>query len=288
MDPGTGLTVLGTALGSQKLVEKILGPTADYLGAGMRDWTEQRVKNVGRVFENAKKKLGDRIDGPGKVPPKVLKGILGEGSYCEDEVAADYFGGVLASSRTEVGRDDRGAAFVALLGRLSTYQIRSHYFFYSLIRIVYEGLKENIGVAEGRQRLTTFIPVTAYIVAMEFGKSENVPAIISHVMFGLSREALIEGQFMFGGAELSKKYPVASGPGIVFAPSALGVELFLWAHGQGDLQTNSILNPAVHLTSDVQITSGLGIRSTVFPDRGFPKPEADKAISGPEETKPTV
>jgi len=287
MDPGTGLTLLGGALGSVKVVEKILGPTADYLGAGMRDWTEQRVKNVGRVFENAKKKLGDRIDGPGKVPPKVLKGILGEGAYCEDEVAADYFGGVLASSRTEVGRDDRGAAFVALLGRLSTYQIRSHYFFYSLIRIVYEGLKENIGVAEGRLRLTTFIPVTAYIVAMEFGKSENVPAIMSHVMFGLSREALIEDQFMFGGGELSKKYSVVSGPGIVFAPSALGVELFLWAHGQGDLQTNDILNPSVHLASDVQIATGPGIRSTVFPDRGFPKPEAE-TLSGPEGTKPTV
>ena len=120
-------------------------------------------------------------------------------------MAADYFGGVLASSRTEVGRDDRGAAFVALLGRLSTYQIRSHYFFYSLIRIVYEGLKENIGVAEGRLRLTTFIPVTAYIVAMEFGKRENVPAIMSHVMFGLSREALIEDQFMFGGGRAKQE-----------------------------------------------------------------------------------
>ena len=38
MDPGTGLTLLGGALGSVKVVEKILGPTADYLGAGMRDW----------------------------------------------------------------------------------------------------------------------------------------------------------------------------------------------------------------------------------------------------------
>jgi hypothetical protein len=33
VDPGTGLVVLGTALGSNELVVKTLGPTADYLAA---------------------------------------------------------------------------------------------------------------------------------------------------------------------------------------------------------------------------------------------------------------
>lgn len=46
MKPGTGLTILGTAVGSAKLVEKLLGPTADYLGEGLRQWTEKRVENV--------------------------------------------------------------------------------------------------------------------------------------------------------------------------------------------------------------------------------------------------
>ena len=31
MDPGTGLTILGSAIGGAKLVEKLLGPTADYI-----------------------------------------------------------------------------------------------------------------------------------------------------------------------------------------------------------------------------------------------------------------
>jgi hypothetical protein len=78
-------------------------------------------------------------------------------------VSTEYFGGVLASSRTEVGRDDRGAAFVALIGRLSSYQIRSHYFFY------------------------TFVPMQSYASAMEFGEDENFDVLLSHVLFGLSR-----------------------------------------------------------------------------------------------------
>jgi hypothetical protein len=102
MDPGTGLTVLGAALGSKELVVKILGPTADYLGAGLKDWTERATMNVQRVFYQAAKKLGNRIG-------------------------------------SEIGRDDRGAAHVALIGRLSAYQIRSHYFFYSIIRHLYGG-----------------------------------------------------------------------------------------------------------------------------------------------------
>lgn len=273
IDPGTGLTVLGTALGSKDLVVKLLGPTADYLGGGVRDWTERSVKNIGRVFEIARKKLGDKIDTHGAVPPKVLKGIIGEAPFCDDELAAEYFGGVLASSRSGVGRDDRGAAFVALIGRLSTYQIRSHFFFYSLIRMIYEGSTENIGVQEGRLRLKTFIPLSSYSTAMEFGEGESLPVLVSHVMFGLAREALIELSFSFGMTEhVRSEYGSATVPGLVFTPSALGVELYHWAHGKGDVGLLGILNPEVKLESDAKITTSPGICSVNFPERGFPKP----------------
>jgi hypothetical protein len=51
MEPATGLTILGTAVGSAKVIEKMLGPTADYLGTGLKDWTEKAGRNVGRIFE---------------------------------------------------------------------------------------------------------------------------------------------------------------------------------------------------------------------------------------------
>jgi len=44
VDPGTGLTILGSAVGRAKLVEKILGPTAEYLGNGIRTWRENRIR----------------------------------------------------------------------------------------------------------------------------------------------------------------------------------------------------------------------------------------------------
>ena len=119
IDPGTGLTILGSAIGGAKVVEKILGPTADYIGGQLKEWTEKKIKNTANIFKNAEKKLGDKINDEGKVPPKVLKGILEDGAWCEEELQVEYFVGVLASSRSGVSRDDRGAYFVSIISRLS-------------------------------------------------------------------------------------------------------------------------------------------------------------------------
>src|SRR6185503_17313077 len=99
INPESAATAVGTYFGLKELVPKILGPTADYIGAGLRGYTERASANVRRIFENAGTKLGEELDKPGQVSPKVLKEILGEGCVAEDELAAEYFGGVLASSR---------------------------------------------------------------------------------------------------------------------------------------------------------------------------------------------
>lgn len=108
-DPITavGAGAIAAYLGKDGLA-KLLGPTADYLGGELQAYTQRRMENVGRIFSRAESKLGDKLERPGQVPPKVLKTIINDGSYADDELAVEYFGGVLASSRTEIGRDDRG------------------------------------------------------------------------------------------------------------------------------------------------------------------------------------
>jgi hypothetical protein len=87
---------------------------------GRKKTFSRAVKNTGRVFEKAAKKLGEKIYDPGVVPPKGLKGVLENAPFCDDELGAEYFGGVLASSRSGVERDDRGAALLSLVGRLAS------------------------------------------------------------------------------------------------------------------------------------------------------------------------
>jgi len=254
MEPGTGLVILGTAIGSAKLVEKILGPTADYLGKGLKEFTEKGMNNIKRIFINAEEKLGDRIDQPGRVSPKVLKGILQEGSFCEDELSAEYFGGVLASSKSSITRDDRGAALIALLSRLSTYQIRSHFIFYQVVKQIFNGEKLGVNKPEDVIKMKMFLIMDEYCKGMEFSKNEDPAQLLGHVMFGLYKESLIGKEFQTGSPKHLKRFwKDVKKTGIIFRPSASGVELFMWGYGYGNLHISEFLNPRIQFPNKIKI-----------------------------------
>lgn len=257
MDPVSTILV---AWGGKELVVKLLGPTADYLGQGGKNLTEKMVANVGNILTIATKKLGDKTNSPGQVPPKVLKGILSEGSFCEDELTAEYFGGVLASSRSEIPRDDRGSTYIALLGRLSTYQIRSHYLFYSILKKLYDGTALSAGLKNDRMKLVTYIPEFVFSTGLDLTPKEDGNVLSIHVMNGLARESLVDNYWCSGSPELLEPGLgwLPSKQGIVFAPSAIGVELFMWAHGKGDARINTFLNSNLRFepASDVKIKNG--------------------------------
>ena len=238
-----GISAIAAYLGKDG-VAKLLGPTADYLGGELKALTQRRVENVGKILSNAKEKLGDRIDSPGQVPPKVLKTIINEGSYSNDQVALEYFGGVLASSRTEIGRDDRGARLAKSLDNLSTYQIRTHYLIYSTIAYIFANTEKQFGLSNNRAEMEIFLPFEPYANSMCFTQSEwDNPQIMSHIWHGLFADGLIEGRWQYGNQEDLKKIAAnVPGDGIICQPSALGAELFLWAFGHGDKQLDYILS----------------------------------------------
>lgn len=230
-----GLGAIAAYLGKDGL-QKLLGPTADYLGQGLKDFTQRRAENIGHIFQSAQAKLGERINSPGEVPPKVLKAVLDEGSFSNDTLAVEYFGGILASSRTEQGRDDRGARIAKILDSLSTYQLRTHYLIYSTIRSLFRdrGLMFNM---DGRPKMQIFVPFSGYVEAMDFSPTELAQAsqILNHVFFGLHSDSLIDNTWQYGPREsMTKFFADATEGGIVCGPSALGVELFLWAFGHAD------------------------------------------------------
>ena len=232
MDVGTGLALLGSA----KLLEKMLGPTAEYIGDGLQTWAEKRTENVRRIFSISERKLGDRIEIEGSVPPKVLKGILSEGSVCDDTVTAEYFGGVLASSRSGISRDDRGASFIALISRLSAYQVRAHYVLYHIIKNLFNGKDINPLKFSGRKEMESSIALDAFDGAMNFNQSEQLYILVPHIFYGLQRELLIENRFTYPSEKQFIEYADnVSVPEIIFQPSPFGIELFLWAHGRSDL-----------------------------------------------------
>ena len=235
MEPTTVTLGAITAYLAKDGVRKLLGPTADYLGEELRNLTQRRVESIGKIFSNASKKLGSQIEAPGQVPPRILKTVMDDASYCEDPLVLEYFGGVLASSRTEDGRDDRGARLMKIVDNLSTYQIRTHYLLYSTIASLFSNSGKQFGTTKDRIQLGVFLPFPAYATSMKFSQKEwDNPQILLHIWHGLYSDGLIENEWLFGTQEtIKQKFTNAPEDGIVCQPSAMGAELFLWAFGCG-------------------------------------------------------
>ena len=94
-----------------------------------------------------------------------------------------------------------------------------------------------------KQQLKTFLSFEAVVRGLDLSESENPNTLIPHIVPGLVREELIEDTFRYGGIDnVRKEIPDASAPGMVLTPSPLGIELYLWAYGKGDLTCEALLD----------------------------------------------
>lgn len=266
MDTNTGLVVLGAAIGSKDLIVKILGPTAEYLGDGLKNWAEIRINNVANILNRAHRISGDRINEKGSVPPRVLKEILDEGSFCEDQLMAEYFGGVLASSRTNDAADDRASSYIAIISRLSSYQIRTHYLLYRLLKELYDGTELNIGETTDRLKMQIYIPIEVFASVMDLDMSdhERMWAVLSHSFLGLAKEDLLEGgNFAMGPVNTiitKSPFKEVTSPGFTFTPSPFGIALFTWVHGYPNMLLGNFLNTASVFSADTGIEIPVGCK----------------------------
>jgi len=256
---GTGM------LCSREILLKVFGPTADLIGDGIKRCSQRAAKNVENIIRIAISKMKEKIETPGEIPPKVIKGFLIEGPFIEDEIAAEYFGGVLASSKSKNSRDDRGAVCINILSSLSTYQIRTHYILYSLLRNNFISFNNVIGPGVNRDIMYIYLPTKSYYDTMdltsEYSDDEQKLSILAHSMNGMKRLNLVE-IFKYGKKDIflheSIKYKFPDYPiderqlsrhGITFEPSPFGMEIFLWAHGLGNVPHQQFLNKSLNISS---------------------------------------
>jgi hypothetical protein len=235
VDVGTGIAILGPSA----ITLKLLGPTADYVGEGVKSWAQNRVENVQRIFNATEHKVEEEaLSQPGAVPPRVLKGILDEGSFREDEVGVEYFAGLLAGSRSPGGYDDRGATTIAVLDGMSTFQLRAHYVLYRAAQAVAARHPEVDWYAwSTRGRVTHLaVPLEAFISALSVPAESrmSVNGALIHVLNGLERLGLIGAGRAAGTPDVLRMvwrnvdWPTSC---LVFEVSDFGVELFCAAHG---------------------------------------------------------
>lgn len=244
MDDGTGLALATSIFGSKDLIVRVLGPTADYFGTEIEGFAKKRIKNVKKIFEAADRK-NTITSTSHAVPPRVLQGILNEGSFFDDELGAEYFGGVLSSSKSGISRDDRGANINSVISRLSTYQLRAHYLFCSAFKLNFSGRDINPYDVNKLNDLKIHVDTPSYMAALDLTETEiaNFESINGTILFGLKKEALIADDIIGGSPEHLKKEKNVDvlTHGYVVTPSPLGIELFLWAFGRGTDSLKSFL-----------------------------------------------
>jgi len=262
MEINTGLIACATAYGGKDLIIRVLGPSADYWGEGLKNFNEKIVNNIKKICAKAHFKLGPDINDTDSVPPRVAKDIFENGGMCEDELLIEYYSGLLASSRTDCSRDDRVLSLLGLLRTMSTYQIRSHYIIYSIFRSKFIRKEVNLQVASEASKLAVFIPINVYANAMEFNGSENLNIILPHSLNTLSLNNLIGNNYFFGDQNfLLKQFPdnqIIKGAGIIVTPSPIGAELYLAIQGKRECTVNDIFSDKWNLNTsiNIQIDSG--------------------------------
>jgi hypothetical protein len=274
------ITTAVELLGPSSLALKMLGPTADYFGQGMRSLAETRVNNIRSIFNKAECKTDASALLPsGAVAPRVLAGIMGDGSYVTDELFQDYFGGVLLSSHSESGRDDRSSTYVQLLSRLSSYQIKAHYLLYCAARAACLSLPEvELSDVAGRERVGDFFlrfPQFFFTLDLSDDEMGNLQALLNHAFVGLHREGLIGARWHFStdaenvSGSIAGQGHVYTRGGLVYRISPFGIELFCAAHGFSGESASTFTDPDSNFEAGMStsIETMTAERIAIFPMR---------------------
>ena len=134
-------------------IKKLFGPVLSEFGEDLK-----RMYAAGRnkLLAAATRKI-ENID-DGKIPNlRVTRDVLWNGTFSDDEVCAEYFGGILASSRTNDGKDDSSIQFVDVIKSLSATQLTLHYVIYHTLNKMWIKQSRSINVAEGQEVNSTAI-----------------------------------------------------------------------------------------------------------------------------------
>ncbi|HVG17896.1 MAG TPA: Abi-alpha family protein [Blastocatellia bacterium] len=111
--------------GAAAFLSRICLPAAEELGLLFRDKVANwRARNAVLIVDRAREKLDAKSADTSTLHahPRIVGQIIEAGSWSETDEIQDMWGGLLASSCSEDGRDDSNLIFANLLGQLTSLQ----------------------------------------------------------------------------------------------------------------------------------------------------------------------
>ncbi|AFY29310.1 hypothetical protein [Cyanobium gracile] len=210
---------IALALPGEWALQKTLGPVLAEIGDDLK-----RLYSKGRdkIIDKAYKKIEDPNDGK-SANLRVAHEALTSGAFTDEDICAEYFGGILASSRTIDGKNDDSIQLLDTIKSLSARQLHLHYALYSSINRLLVASSEPINVGQGREiqaMKAWFSSVELLGLGLKIDTDFNI----------LLRQGLIEsyevGQHQL---DLSRVLPFSSA-----SPTTYGVLLYAVAHNKYD------------------------------------------------------
>lgn len=243
------LPAIGVGAG---LAWRVLGPPLDRVAHHLSGFVDYAADNIGAVFQAASDKLPAELE-DGAVNVRAAVKIIDEAAFAETDVVVDYLGGVMASSRLDAGDGDQGVSWSALIGRLSSNQLRLHYLLYSGLREIAQ--REDLMLDTRMHEVYLFAPFSSLFEAAPELESADPSDVFGEAFLGLKRELLLGDQFGWGNPDyLAPVSPDVPESGVIFTPTFEGVRLFMWGHGRGGADE-------VAFSSDAELPSTLDLPS---------------------------
>ncbi len=212
------LITTGTALA---IANKLLGKTADEIS---KDISSLYSKGRDKIVDFATKKITNIDDGK-QANLRVARDVFWGGSFTEEAICAEYFGGILASSRSDDGKDDSGVYYVDIIKSLSSTQLHLHYVLYRSLNklLLSDNTKNTLNVGQGTELYT----IKLYMSAIELSSVGLNIDIDLEALYrkGLIHEYKTDGHTFNDAQDQSKSLPY-----VMIVPTTLGIQLLCIAN----------------------------------------------------------
>lgn len=115
-------------------IQETLGPTLKSVGVDLESLYQKSKVGVSKIALAAKRKISDEKNLQANL--RITRDVFWNGSFSEETICAEYFGGALSGSRSENGKDDGGIFYVDIIKSLSASQLLLHYFIYHSLNLL--------------------------------------------------------------------------------------------------------------------------------------------------------
>lgn len=202
-------------------IKKLLGPTLDEMGTDL-----QLLYKIGKdkIIVAALRKLLSPEDNY-EANLRVTRDVFWNGSFTDESICAEYFGGILASSRSIDGKDDRGIYYADIIKSLSSQQLLFHYTIY----FAFNKLLLNMSAEKERPNAGFGTDLQQYEIWFATQELDVLGISAEKDLIALGNKDLIHSSYE------ENEFKLENGQNIRYTkvkPSTLGIQLYAVAHNK--------------------------------------------------------